>query len=74
LLCYDLEIGRANIIPAKANQVAQLAVFDSNPNALIAKNPLTRNAWAMDTVIERLSNGQRSNSASDDTAGLEISS
>ena len=51
-----------------------MAVVNTNVNASIAQNALTRNDRAMNTAMERLSTGQRINSASDDAAGLAIAS
>ena len=51
-----------------------MAVVNTNVNASVAQNALTRNERAMNTAMERLSTGQRINSASDDAAGLAIGS
>ncbi len=51
-----------------------MAVVNTNVNASIAQNALTRNERAMNSSMERLSTGQRINSASDDAAGLAIAS
>ena len=51
-----------------------MAVVNTNANASIAQNALARNERAMNTAMERLSTGQRINSASDDAAGLAITS
>ena len=51
-----------------------MAVVNTNINASVAQNALARNERAMNTAMERLSTGQRINSASDDAAGLAISS
>lgn len=51
-----------------------MAVVNTNINASIAQNALARNERAMNTAMERLSTGQQINSASDDAAGLAISS
>ena len=51
-----------------------MAVVNTNVNASIAQNALSRNERAMNTAMERLSTGQRINSASDDAAGLAIGS
>ena len=51
-----------------------MAVVNTNSNASIAQNALTRNERSMNTAMERLSTGQRINSASDDAAGLAIGS
>ena len=49
-----------------------MAVVNTNVNASIAQNALARNERAMNTAMERLSTGERINSASDDAAGLAI--
>jgi len=51
-----------------------MAVVNTNVNATIAQNALTRNERQMNTAMERLSTGQRINGAKDDAAGLAISS
>ena len=51
-----------------------MEVVNTNVNASIAQNALARNERAMNTAMERLSTGQRINSASDDAAGLAIAS
>jgi flagellin len=51
-----------------------MAVVNTNVNASIAQNALVRNERSMNTAMERLSTGQRINSASDDAAGLAIGS
>ena len=51
-----------------------MAVVNTNVNASIAQNALFRNERQMNTAMERLSTGQRINSAADDAAGLAISS
>ena len=51
-----------------------MTVINTNTAASITANALTKNQRAMETAMERLSNGQRINSASDDAAGLAISS
>ena len=51
-----------------------MAVVNTNVNASIAQNALARNERAMNTAMERLSTGQRINTAGDDAAGLAISS
>ena len=51
-----------------------MAVVNTNSNASIAQNALARNERSMNTAMERLSTGQRINSASDDAAGLAIGS
>jgi flagellin len=53
---------------------ATMAVVNTNVNASIAQNALVRNERQMNTAMERLSTGQRINSAADDAAGLAISS
>ena len=49
-----------------------MAVVNTNVNASIAQNALVRNERSMNTAMERLSTGQRINSAADDAAGLAI--
>ncbi len=51
-----------------------MAVVNTNVNASIAQNALARNERSMNQAMERLSTGQRINSASDDAAGLAIGS
>jgi|TARA_B100000767_G_scaffold210907_1_gene197966 flagellin len=51
-----------------------MTVINTNTAANVAANALTRNERAMSQAMERLSTGQRINSASDDAAGLAISS
>ena len=51
-----------------------MAVVNTNVNAAIAQNALVRNERSMNTAMERLSTGQRINSAKDDAAGLAIAS
>ena len=51
-----------------------MAVVNTNANASIAQNALARNERSMNTAMERLSTGQRINSAADDAAGLAIAS
>ena len=51
-----------------------MAVVNTNVNASIAQNALVKNERNMNTAMERLSTGQRINSAKDDAAGLAISS
>ena len=51
-----------------------MAVVNTNVNASVAQNALVRNERSMNTAMERLSTGQRINSASDDAAGLAIAS
>ena len=51
-----------------------MAVVNTNVNASIAQNALVRNERSMNTAMERLSTGQRINSAADDAAGLAIGS
>ena len=48
--------------------------INTNINATIAANALTKNDRAMNQAMERLSTGLRINSAADDAAGLAISS
>ena len=51
-----------------------MTVINTNVAASITANALTKNERAMYQAMERLSTGQRINSASDDAAGLAISS
>ena len=51
-----------------------MTVINTNTAATITSNALTKNERAMHTAMERLSTGQRINSAGDDAAGLAISS
>ena len=51
-----------------------MAVVNTNVNASVAQNALVRNERALNTSMERLSTGQRINSAADDAAGLAIAS
>jgi flagellin len=51
-----------------------MTVINTNTAATITANALTKNERAMTQTMERLSTGQRINSASDDAAGLAISS
>ena len=51
-----------------------MTVINTNTAASVTANALTKNQRAMETAMERLSTGQRINSASDDAAGLAISS
>jgi flagellin len=51
-----------------------MAVVNTNVSATLAQNALVKNERAMNTAMERLSTGQRINSAGDDAAGLAISS
>jgi flagellin len=51
-----------------------MAVVNTNVNAAVAQNALVRNERSMNTAMERLSTGQRINSAADDAAGLAIAS
>ena len=51
-----------------------MAVVNTNVNASVAQNALARNDRSMNTAMERLSTGQRINSAADDAAGLAIAS
>ena len=48
--------------------------INSNINAYVAANALSKNQRVMDTAMERLSTGVRINSAADDAAGLAITS
>ena len=51
-----------------------MTVINTNTAATLTANALTRNERTMSQTMERLSTGQRINSASDDAAGLAISS
>ncbi|MFN3238940.1 MAG: flagellin [Pseudomonadales bacterium] len=51
-----------------------MTAINTNVSATLAANALTRNERTMSTAMERLSTGQRINSAKDDAAGLAISS
>ena len=51
-----------------------MTVINTNTAATISANALTKNERAMSQTMERLSTGQRINSAADDAAGLAISS
>jgi flagellin len=51
-----------------------MTVINTNTAATLAANALTKNERAMSQAMERLSTGQRINSAGDDAAGLAISS
>jgi len=51
-----------------------MAVINTNIAATITANALAKNDRAMTQTMERLSTGQRINSASDDAAGLAIAS
>ncbi len=51
-----------------------MSVINTNVSATITSNALAKNDRAMSQSMERLSTGQRINSASDDAAGLAIAS
>ena len=51
-----------------------MTVINTNTAATLTANALTKNERAMSQAMERLSTGVRINSASDDAAGLAISS
>ena len=51
-----------------------MSIINTNVAATITSNALAKNDRAMGQAMERLSTGQRINSASDDAAGLAISS
>lgn len=51
-----------------------MKAINTNVTASITANALTKNERAMNQAMERLSTGQRINSASDDAAGLAVSS
>ena len=50
-----------------------MTVVNTNLNASLAQSALAKNDRSMSTAVERLSTGQRINSASDDAAGLAVS-
>ena len=50
-----------------------MSVINTNVSASIARNAIQRNERQMTQAMERLSTGQRVNSAADDAAGLAIS-
>ena len=50
-----------------------MSVINTNISATLASNALAKNERVMTTAMERLSTGQRINSAKDDAAGLAIS-
>ena len=50
-----------------------MTVVNTNLNASLAQSAIARNERSMSTAVERLSTGQRINSASDDAAGLAVS-
>ena len=50
-----------------------MTVINTNVNSLVARNAITGNARDLSTAMERLSTGNRINSAKDDAAGLAIS-
>lgn len=51
-----------------------MTVINTNTAATVTANAITKNERAMSQAMERLSTGQRINSAADDAAGLAISS
>jgi len=51
-----------------------MTVINTNTAAILTANALAKNERAMSQTMERLSTGQRINSAADDAAGLAISS
>jgi flagellin len=51
-----------------------MSVINTNTKSIVAQNALTANNRAMSKAMEQLSTGKRINSASDDAAGLAISS
>ena len=61
-----------NLIATKEDRT--MTVINTNIAANIAANALTKNSRDMATTMERLSTGQRINTAGDDAAGLAISS
>ncbi len=50
-----------------------MSSVNTNVNASVTQNSLSRNERSMDTAMTRLSTGKRINSAKDDAAGLAIS-
>ena len=56
------------------SEETSMAVVNTNVNASVAQNALVRNERSMNAAMEKLSTGQRINSAGDDAAGLAISS
>jgi len=50
-----------------------MSVVNTNVNASVAQSALVRNQRSLDTAMEQLSTGRKINSASDDAAGLAIS-
>ena len=50
-----------------------MTVVNTNLNASLAQSAIAKNERSMSTAVERLSTGQRINSASDDAAGLAVS-
>jgi flagellin len=51
-----------------------MSVINTNVSAILTQNSLAKNERAMSGAMEQLSTGKRINSASDDAAGLAISS
>ena len=51
-----------------------MSVINTNVSAILTQNALAKNERAMSGAMEQLSTGKRINSASDDAAGLAISS
>ena len=51
-----------------------MSVINTNVSAILTQNALAKNDRAMSGAMEQLSTGKRINSASDDAAGLAISS
>ena len=51
-----------------------MSVINTNVSALVTQNAIAKNDRAMTNAMEQLSTGKRINSASDDAAGLAISS
>jgi len=50
-----------------------MTVVNTNLNASLAQSAIAKNERSMSTAVERLSTGQRINSANDDAAGLAVS-
>jgi len=51
-----------------------MSVINTNVSALVTQNAIAKNDRAMTNAMEQLSTGKRINTASDDAAGLAISS
>ncbi|GIR69455.1 MAG: hypothetical protein CM15mP74_07060 [Halieaceae bacterium] len=51
-----------------------MLAVNTNTASAVTHNALTKTSRALNTALERLSTGQRINSANDDAAGLAITS